>query len=338
MVTSLDTRSTAGAREPRTGKRNRASQTTTPRRRGWKRKPIATVADRERVRRVLDQVIEFVPSAEFDAPACEPELLMSLAHSEMLLGRAPEPSKPRRRQESFLQRLDEVPLLTQIDEFHLFRAMNFLRSRAALVRGRLDHEWPQAELLDEIESAQFQADQIRNHIIRANLRLVVAVAKRYVDPFNSLADLVSDGNISLIRAVEKFDYSRGFRFSTYATWALRKNFHRSIGKQRLDRGRYVAAEDLISQVTANERAEQTTQQVLGKLRSTLDDILGRLEDRERSIVTARFGLDAAGHPHTLQEIADQMGICKERVRQLQARAMLKLQTFADEAKIEPPAN
>lgn len=303
-----------------------------------KRKPIATVADRERVRRLLDQLIEFIPNPEFEDSECEPQLLASIDHASNLLAQHVAPHKLKARTDSFLQRLDEIALLTKDDEFHLFRSMNFLRFRAAQGRELLDREWPQADLLDEIEATQRAADQIRNHIIRANLRLVVSVSKRYVDPFNSLGELVSDGNVSIIRAVEKFDYARGFRFSTYATWALRKNFNRSLGRQRLDRGRYVAAEELISQITSSERSEQTTQPVLDRLRTALDDILSRLEDRERMIVTARFGLDAAGHPHTLQEIADGMGICKERVRQLQARAMLKLQAFADDAKIEPPAN
>lgn len=316
------------------GRPRRGSSTGQPAR----RRPVATVADRERVRRLLDLVIEYMPSQEFEQPDCEPQLLASVDHASRLLAQQVPLRKLKVRTDSFLQPVDEIPLLTSDDEFHLFRAMNFLRFRARQAREELNCEWPQVELLDEIEAMLGAADRIRNYIIRANFRLVVAIAKNYVDAFDSLAEMVSDGNVSMIRAVEKFDYSRGFRFSTYATWALRRNFNRFKGKQRLDRGRFVSGEEMISQATASQRSEQTTQLVLGRLRATLDHILSRLNDRERLIITARFGLDAAGHPHTLQEIADDMGICKERVRQLEARAMLKLQSFADDANVEPPAN
>lgn len=306
-------------------------------RQGKKSRPIATVADRDRVRRLLDRPIEFMPNEAFAGAGHEAALRESLEVASRLLSTPTAASKSSRRVESFLQRLDEIPLLTQVQEVHLFRSMNYLKFRADTARDQLDREWPQREVIEEIEASLAQADRIRNYIIRANLRLVVSVTKQYSDPWNSLPELVSDGNVSLMRAVEKFDVARGFRFSTYATWAIRKNFNRSIGKQRLDRARFVAGDELVSQVATSERSAQTTQLVLGRLREALGDILARLEDRERMIVTARFGLDEAGHPHTLQEVADDLGICKERVRQLQARAMLKLQAFADEANMEPPA-
>ena len=82
--------------------------------------------------------------------------------------------------------------------------------------------------LDEIERLQEEALAVKNQIIRANLRLVVSITKRHVGPSNNFFELVSDGNMSLIRAVEKFDASRGFKFSTYATWAIMNNFIRSI--------------------------------------------------------------------------------------------------------------
>src|SRR5262249_61919925 len=88
---------------------------------------------------------------------------------------------------------------------------------------------------DHIEKFQAEALAVKNQIIRANLRLVVSIAKKRVGPTNNFFELVSDGNMSLIRAVEKFDTSRGFKFSTYASWAIMKNFARTIREEKTRR-------------------------------------------------------------------------------------------------------
>ena len=106
--------------------------------------------------------------------------------------------------------------------------MNFLKYQAAKLRDSLDPAKPKTLILNEIERLQEESLDVKNQIIRANLRLVVSIAKKRVGPSNNFFELVSDGNMSLIRAVEKFDYSRGFKFSTYASWAIMKNFARTI--------------------------------------------------------------------------------------------------------------
>ena len=124
----------------------------------------------------------------------------------------------------YLAALYEVPLLTRPQERHLFRKMNYLKYRATRLRRTLDPLHPAPALLDDIETSYAQAVEIRSQIVRANLRLVVALAKRRAGPKVGFFELVSDGNMTLFRAVAKFDYARGFRFSTYATWAIIKSY------------------------------------------------------------------------------------------------------------------
>ena len=129
---------------------------------------------------------------------------------------------------AYLATLYDVPLLTREQEAHLFRKMNYLKYKARRLRDALDVSRPKSRLMKQIENLYDEAAAIKNQIISANLRLVVSIAKRYVGPAADFFDLVSDGNISLMRAAEKFDVSRGNRFSTYATWAIMKNFARTI--------------------------------------------------------------------------------------------------------------
>jgi RNA polymerase primary sigma factor/RNA polymerase sigma factor len=169
------------------------------------------------------------------------------------------------------------------------------------------------------------------------LRLVVSIAKRHVGGSDEFFELVSDGNMSLIRAVEKFDYSRGNKFSTYASWAIMKNFARTIpdGYKQRDRFRsgsdemFVAAEDNRSDQYEQESAQQTRE-------AAVERILSRLDEREQKIIISRFGLDHRQEPRTLKEVGAEMGVTKERVRQIEARALMKLRAAAVEEHVEVP--
>ena len=132
----------------------------------------------------------------------------------------------------YLASLYEVPLLTRQQEAHLVRKMNYLKYRANRLRGKLDPAQPKSSLMDQIERYYDEAVATKNQIVEANLRLVVSIAKRHVGPLEDFFDLVSDGNMSLMRAVEKFDFSPGFKFSTYASRAIRNGFVRTIPRER----------------------------------------------------------------------------------------------------------
>ena len=231
----------------------------------------------------------------------------------------------------YLCSLYEVPLLTRAQEAHLFQKMNYLKFKASNLRDTLDASRPNGRLMDRIQKLYDDSVATKNHIIRANLRLVVSIAKRYVGRGEEFFALVSDGNMSLMRAAEKFDVSRGFRFSTYATWAIMKNFARSIptALRYRDRFRNSAAEVFgAAEDTRTDQYEQEAAQIRRK--SRVESLLGRLDPREQQIITDRFGLVRGQEPLTLKQVGAAMGVTKERIRQLQLRAMDKLRKAAHE--------
>ena len=135
---------------------------------------------------------------------------------------------------------------------------------------------------------------VKNQIISANLRLVVSIAKRHVGPSNDFFHLVSDGNMSLIRAVEKFDYARGNKFSTYASWAIMKNFARTIPEENYRRDRFVTGHEEMFEAAADNRSdEHEYESAQKKMQVAVKGMLGRLDDRERKIIISRYGINGA---------------------------------------------
>lgn len=238
---------------------------------------------------------------------------------------------------SYLASLYEVPLLSREQEQHLFRKLNFAKYRANRLRSTLNAEQPQAKRMDEIEQLYDTAVRTKNQIVRANLRLVVSIAKRHVGPQENFFELVSDGNISLIRAAEKFDYGRGFKFSTYASWAIMKNFARSIPNEMKQRDRFRTSNDELFAATQENRADRLSEELAHENRiSAVRKILSRLDDREQKIIINRFGLDYTQEPCTLKQVGESMGVTKERVRQIESRALDKLRIAAEEDRVDPP--
>ncbi|NIP85734.1 MAG: RNA polymerase subunit sigma-70, partial [Planctomycetales bacterium] len=122
-----------------------------------------------------------------------------------------------------LQRLCSPPLLSPEQEVRLFRRMNYLKYRANVLRSQIRAADADPRQLDRVDSLIRTGEEVRNQIVHANVRLVMSIAKKFADNRSSFDDLLSEGISSLIRAVEKFDYSRGFRFSTYATSVVRRD-------------------------------------------------------------------------------------------------------------------
>jgi RNA polymerase primary sigma factor len=178
---------------------------------------------------------------------------------------------------------------------------------------------------------------VKNEIIRANLRLVVSIAKRQFGPGETFFELVSDGNMSLMRAAEKFDYARGNKFSTYASWAIMKNFARTIPDDHRYHDRFRTSQAEMFTTAEDVRSDQIEQETAQVQReSQVQRILDRLDDREQKIIVRRFGLRRGQEPLTLKEVGAELGVTKERIRQIEARALSKLRKAAEEEKIEVP--
>jgi len=262
-----------------------------------------------------------------------------------------------------------------------------LEARAEMSRAKL------LELADRIESAHERMSREKNRFIEHNLKLVVAIAKDYRNLGLSFPDLIQEGNLGLIRAVEKFDHRRGFKFSTYAVWWIRQALVRAIQNHsrtirlpshvhdRLQRSQRVKAEltgKLGREPTAAELApaletDQLSLEALDRLsreaislessvagtekrledfvadpksmipdagidddrmRQGVGNLIGSLSDREQLILRLRYGL-GGNEEHTLEQIGQSLGLSRERVRQLEARALKKLRETAPAQRLYP---
>jgi RNA polymerase primary sigma factor len=234
----------------------------------------------------------------------------------------------------YIASLYQNRLLAKEEEQFYFRRMNWLKFKAATTRGRLDRRRASLKQIEAVEGLLNEAETVKAILITSNLRLVVSIAKKFVDPVWSFEELVSEGNLALMRAVEKFNFALGNRFSTYATYAIQRHFYRLSQRGRQFRTRFVADDEALK-----DRAEKQPEhdycssEQIGMLKELFAGFLAELEPRERKIVVARFGFDGKA-PRTFRELGSQMGVCKERIRQIQSRAMEKLRELAAEAKLE----
>jgi RNA polymerase primary sigma factor len=262
----------------------------------------------------------------------------------------------------YLQEIGRVALLTAAEEVEL--AERIERGNAAKLQLAESEELaPPARR--SLELAVASANDARRHLIQANLRLVVSIAKKYVGRGLSLLDLIQEGNIGLMRAVEKFDYTKGNRFSTYATWWIRQAVTRAIAEQgrtirlpvhmsesvgQVKRTAERLSQSLERQPTAEEIAialgnsvgdegEHTLGDFLPDdelpsptefasaqlLRRDLANALDHLSERERRIIDLRYGL-VDGRRRTLEEVGRALGMTRERARQIEAEALRRLRS------------
>lgn len=300
------------------------------------RTSIYRIINEMRAQRIYALPLEYIDNAEFAriaGEAREREVLAPMPASDLPLKRM----RPPTGLPPYLASLYEVPLLNREQEGHLFRKMNYLKYKASALRDELDPTRPRASLMDQIDRLYDASVAVKNEITSANLRLVVSIAKRHVGPLENFFDLVSDGNMSLIRAVEKFDYARGNKFSTYASWAIMKNFARTIPDEHRHRDRYRTSHSEMFTATEDDRSDQYELETAQLQREfQVEKILERLDEREQKIIMSRFGLDRGHEPLTLKQVGAAMGVTKERIRQIEARALNKLRKAAQEARIEVP--
>ena len=294
-----------------------------------------------RAQRLLDQPIEYIYNESFDDAAQAARIVGSMPDADVFELHRRQMRIPKDAPPELISNY-EMPLLTKDQEQHLFRKMNFLKQRASkmlaemkLPSGLINYAKLRVETLDQIEASLKDAAEIKETLIRCNMRLVTSIAKRHSGQAENFFELLSDGNISLMRAVEKFDYFRGNKFSTYASWAIMKNFARSIPDEKNRRERFVTGNEEVFDAAVDKRTDEkeclaAAEQATVKVNRLLD----YLEPREREIIRMRAGLDNGADGMTLEKIGEKLGITKERVRQLNVRAMKKLRTIVEKHKEE----
>jgi RNA polymerase primary sigma factor len=281
----------------------------------------------------------------------------------------------------YLKEMSRVPLLTLDEEVSLAKRIE--RARHAKTEIKQQRGRYAARQRTELEQLVQDGVEAREHLIKANTRLVVSIAKKYIGRGVPFLDLIQEGNLGLMKAVSKFEYQRGFRFSTYATWWIRQTITRAIADQartiripvhmtdrlrlmyktahRLEQryGRPATPDELCAEMGMEQERLQWMLEVAripvslespvgddddsefgmfvedtitpspaqityeNLLRERVEQVLGTLSPREARILRLRFGLEN-GHPYTLEEVGKKFGLTRERIRQIEGKALRRL--------------
>jgi RNA polymerase primary sigma factor len=299
------------------------------------------VVNEIRAQRLLEHPIEYIYHESFDDPAMKDAMIADMPDAVAFEESRRQMRIPKDAPPELVSNY-EMPLLTKDQEQHQFRKMNYLKYSAAkllqemtLPSGLINYAKLRVEALDQIEAHLKEANKVKEMLIRCNMRLVTSIAKRHAGQAENFFELLSDGNMSLMRAVEKFDFSRGNKFSTYASWAIMKNFARSIPDEKTRRERFVTGNEEIFDAAEDKRTdEQECLAAAEQATAKVNRLLEFLEPREREIIRMRAGLDNGADGMTLEKIGEKLGITKERVRQLNVRAMKKLRSLVEQHRDE----
>ncbi len=293
------------------------------------------VINEVRAERLVREPISYIYNAEFDDPAKVSEILGPMPNEEEFFGKV-KSMRPPKDVEPHMAYLYERPLLSREQEAHMFRKMNYLKHVLNRLQERIGDAPVRVPDLERVEELQVEIKAVRDLLIECNQRLVHNLATKHLNPGQSLDELKSDANVSIMRAVEKFDYGRGFKFSTYATWAIMKNFARSIPDENTRKARYLTGTDELFDGKADVRTdEQEVLAAANQARDRVNRLLDYLDPRTQEVIRMRTGLDGR-EEMTLEQIGQHFGITKERVRQINVRGMKQLREKAAQENVDLP--
>ena len=299
---------------------------------GRTRSSIHRIVNEYRAKVLIEQPIDYIPSDEFVLPDVD-ELISELP---VEVG-APEhaPIDSQGELPGYFADLYALALLTREEERQLFRRMNYLKFKAKQLRDNLAASQERIGNMNEIERLLEKSLAIKNVLIRSNLRLVVSVARKHRWQPAGFFEMISDGNMTLIRAIEKFDYLRGTKFSTYATWAIMRSYARSIPAEGTQLERFRTGTEVVLTDEEDSRpAASADEKLAADKYETLGSILGQLNEREQEAISLRFALHGLSKPMTLEQIGDRLGVSKERTRQIINTGLEKLRQIAGDIGLE----
>jgi len=319
---------------------------------GWygrTRSSIYRVVNRHKAEQLKAQAIEYVPHELFGLPDAEMIMLQAMpaaalekARQTVFTGVKGDPLVDRepRGLPTNLAAIFSQPMMPQELETDAFRRMNYFKFKAKKLQDRLVPAQATATDLGEIEELLAQARRLLNDLVQANLRVAVHVARKHqrVNGREGLSELVSDAIVWLMRGAEKFDFARGVKFATYASYAIMKNFarYRDDGLAWRD-SRLVTGQEATLAGLRNREEVGLAESLAERLDSgvsgdRLRELIAELPERERLLVTARFGLNHSEEALSLSELGRRLNLTKTRVRQLETRALRKLRGRMEEKR------
>lgn len=299
---------------------------------GRTRSSIHRIANEYRAKVLIEQPIDYIPSDDFVLPDVD-ELISELPVEVDAPEHAPIDSQGELP--GYFADLYALALLTREEERQLFRRMNYLKFKAKQLRDNLVASQERIGHMNEIERLLEKSLAIKNVLIRSNLRLVVSVARKHRRQKVGFFEMISDGNMTLIRAIEKFDYLRGTKFSTYATWAIMRSYARSIPAEGTQLERFRTGTEVVLTDEEDSRpAASADEKLAADKYETLGSILGQLNEREQEAISLRFALHGLSKPMTLEQIGDRLGVSKERTRQIINTGLEKLRQIAGDIGLE----
>jgi RNA polymerase sigma factor (sigma-70 family) len=287
---------------------------------GRPRSAICRVILEERLAQLSRRKVRFIDDPLYHQTDAAMVIDQIVAQQELPVDRRTEEMRIPRDLPPYLADLYRTPLLSPPRERALFLKLNFHKFQFVTARRRIEPQLARARDLSRLEAVRRDLIDARNQIVRANLRLVVSVARKHLRPGLSLMELISDGNLTLMRAVESFDFHRGYRFSTYATLALMKGFARSVCQMGSGSRGAVHSPVLLASL-ADAHGPRAARRML--CRDEVTRLLSQLEERERDVIRAHYGL-SEGRPATYEQVGSRMGLSKQRVRQIEQSALAKL--------------
>ncbi len=227
---------------------------------------------------------------------------------------------------SFLTAVEGCRILTFEGEQFLFKRLNFLRFRAHALNATLANQRRPRKTKLEIQRLLDDANDTREEVARANLRLVSFVCRKMSSSTDEFDEFVAEANAILLNAIDKFDFSRGYRFSTYLTHAVQRHIARLIGRacKRRSRERSDGNETLNWAAATEDSDQPSASELLAAATVVLKEMEEILDARECFIIRGRFGLDGTEKGKSLRALGDEIGISKERARQILYQSLEKL--------------